>query len=299
MTTQTIRERLAAPFAAGDVRVNRQAGFIDNVLICGTTSRNGRDYPLEVLRRDHAKYEGVNVNCDHKDSPTVADRVGWFSNVRPGSDGRPRGRLNVLKSHPMAERIFEAAERRPQLFGMSHVATCSTARRNGRETVESINKVISIDLVADPATTTSLYEGTMKRFREEASMIPAGSPVMTAAVEKLRSLVDQLEQGTIPLDDFEKWVGELLADTKKAGGVGENIPTTGEAFAAWLKGGTAVDGKTFAETLRGGPKVDGAQFVAWIKSGCNKTFAEFVAAPKRRGSVPTDGKAFAAMIKGY
>ena len=28
----------------------------------------------------------------------------------------------------------------------------------GRETVESINKVLSIDLVADPATTKSLYE---------------------------------------------------------------------------------------------------------------------------------------------
>lgn len=297
MTTQTVTERLAAPFAAGDVRVNRQAGFIDNVLICGTTSRNGRDYPLEVLRRDHAKYEGVNVNCDHKDAPGVGDRLGWFSNVRPGSDGRPRGRLNVLKSHPLAERVFEAAERRPQLFGMSHVATCSTARRNGRETVESINKVISIDLVADPATTTSLYEGTMKKFREQTVMIPAGSPVLVAAVEKLRSLVGQLEEGTISLDDFDQWSTELIADTKKAGGVGENIPTTGEAFARYI-GVRDVSGKTFSETLRGGPAIDGKTYAAWLRSGCTKTYAEFVK-PAKRGGIPTDGKAFAEMLKGY
>lgn len=288
MPTETFRERLAAPFTA-DVRVNRELGYIDNVLICGTTSRNGRDYPAEVLRRDHAKYEGVPVNADHKDAPGVADRVGWFSNVRPGSDGRPRGRLNVLKSHPMADRVFEAAERRPQLFGMSHVATCSTARRNGRETVESINKVISIDLVADPATTTSLYESTMKRFREEGgTMLPAGSPVMNAMADKLRGLVDLVEQGSCTLDEFETWVKELIADTRKAAKVGKNVPdaepvpTTGEGFSRWLRGEPRPgDGKVFAE---------------WLKSDTTQTLAEYTR-PKR-GGIPTDGAKFAEFIKG-
>lgn len=154
--TRTITAVEAAPFAAS--KVNREAGYIDGVLICGVTSRNGRDYPPHVLARDFARYESAPVNADHGDESTVGRRLGWFSDVKPGDDGRPRGRLNVLKAHPLAEAVFEAAERNPSLFGMSHVAVCGTKRVNGRETVESINKVLSIDLVADPATTKSLYE---------------------------------------------------------------------------------------------------------------------------------------------
>lgn len=155
-STRTITAVERAPFASS--KVNRAEGFIDGVLICGVQSRNGRDYPPAVLSRDYAKYEGAAVNADHADESTVGRRLGWFSEVKPGADGRPRGRLNLLKSHPLAESVFEAAERNPALFGMSHVAVCGTKRINGRETVESINKVLSIDLVADPATTTSLYE---------------------------------------------------------------------------------------------------------------------------------------------
>lgn len=288
-TTQTIRERLAAPFAAPDVRVNRAGGYIDNVLICGTSSRNGRDYPAEVLKRDHAKYEGAPVNADHKDAPGVGDRVGWFSHVRPGSDGRPRGRLNVLKAHPLAEQIFEAAERRPQLFGMSHVAVCSTARRNGREVVESINKVISIDIVADPATTAGLYESTMRRVREESGVtMPAGSVVLTAAAaEKLKGLVGQLEEGLVSLDDFEKFVAVVIADVRRAAEVGADVPA-GESVRV------PADGKAFAEFVGAKPKAP-----SWYRQ---RKFLERIGAKPKRpttaGPVPTDGKAFAKFIGG-
>ena len=148
---------MASPFAG--TRVNRDAGTISGVLLCGTVSSNGRDYPPAVFRRDFAKYEGRPVNCDHGRDATVDRRFGWFTNVRPGSDGRPRGTLHCLKAHPMYERVMEAAERNPALFGFSHVAMCRTRLANGREVVESIDAVESIDLVAEPATTKGLFEG--------------------------------------------------------------------------------------------------------------------------------------------
>jgi hypothetical protein len=160
MTAKRIIERVVAPFVG--CRVNREAGTIDGVLICGTQSANGRDYPVAVFKRDFAKYEGRPVNCDHagRCEATVDRRFGWFSDVKPGPDGRPRGRLNCLKSHPMYERVMEAAERNPTLFGFSHVAMCRTRTdRNGREIVEAIESVDSIDLVAEPATTKGLFEG--------------------------------------------------------------------------------------------------------------------------------------------
>jgi hypothetical protein len=156
MGTQRITERVAAPFTGS--KVDRAAGTIDDVLICGTESANGRDYPVEVFRRDHAVYEGAMVNCDHGRESTVDRRFGWFTGVRPAADGRPRGRLNCLKSHPMFERVMEAAERNPKLFGFSHVAHCETTRRGGRDVVEAIKAVESIDLVAQPATTNGLFE---------------------------------------------------------------------------------------------------------------------------------------------
>ena len=149
-------------FAGG--KVNREGGFIDDVLICGTSSANNRDYPTAVFRRDFAKYEGRPVNADHGREATVSRRLGWFSNVKVGEDGKPRGRLNLLKSHDLYESVMEAAERNPALYGMSHVAMCKTRRdiSTGREVVESIEEVESIDLVADPATTPGFFESRRK-----------------------------------------------------------------------------------------------------------------------------------------
>lgn len=201
--TRTITAVERAPFAQS--RVNREAGYIDGVLICGVTSRNGRDYPPHVLARDYARYESAPVNADHGDESTVGRRLGWFTDVKPGADGRPRGRLNILKSHPLAESVFEAAERNPALFGMSHVAVCGTKRVNGRETVESINKVLSIDLVADPATTKSLYESFQPyteqpmKLRAYCEQVAAKWPAVAEQLKVVREM-DGMDEVEMPDD---------------------------------------------------------------------------------------------------
>jgi len=294
-TTITVRED--RPFAAS--RVNRTGGYIDGVLICGTTSRNGRDYPLPVLKRDYSRYEGAAVNCDHKEEATVERRIGWFSDVRPGSDGKPRGRLHLLKSHPMTERVFEAAERNPALFGMSHVAVCSTSRVNGRETVEGINKVVSIDLVADPATTSSLYESTIRRVLKEIAdatdtLPPRDDTAVSVLLDRVRQLSNDFESKAITVDAFEEQVNELIKSYRKAVAA---MPPTGE-------GVIPTDGKAFAERLKNPTPwaadvalVDGLTYAQWLKSDTNQTLAEFTANHKA-GVIPTDGKAFAERYLG-
>jgi hypothetical protein len=155
MAVTRITERFA--FTGG--KVDREAGTIAECLICGPTSENARDYPWGgSLRGAHAKYEGAPSNCDHGKDDSIDRRLGWFTGVAPGADGQPRGTFNLLKSHPMYERVMEAAERNPKLFGFSHVIEAKTSRRDGREIVESIERVVSIDLVAVPATTKGLFE---------------------------------------------------------------------------------------------------------------------------------------------
>jgi hypothetical protein len=156
MGSVRIAERFT-PIRAEGVVVDRDAGVIRNVLVCGFNSANGRRYPADVLRAAVGLYEGRPVNLDHADRPTMGRRIGWLSNVRAGADGRPRADLNILRTHKEADAVFEAAERRPELCGLSHVALCRTRRdRDGVEVIEAIESVESVDLVADPATTPGL-----------------------------------------------------------------------------------------------------------------------------------------------
>jgi hypothetical protein len=164
-------------------------------------SANGREYPPAVFRRDFAKYEGRPVNCDHDREATVDRRLGWFVDVKPCDDGRPRGTLHLLKSHPMYERVMEAAERNPKLFGFSHVAICRVKPGTGGvEVVESIDSVESIDLVAEPATTNGLFEGrtvalTVKQLAEALVKHPK---VPFRAIKALKQLAEMAGMDTAP-----------------------------------------------------------------------------------------------------
>jgi hypothetical protein len=170
MVTKKLSERFAAPLSGG--KVDRAKGVIHGVLVCGTTSANRRSYPWgKGLTCDPAKYEGRPVNADHGQTATISRRLGWLENVTVSPDGRPRADLHILQSHPSAAAIFEAAERNPSLFGLSHVAVCRTRMEQGTEVIESIESVESVDLVADPATTSGIFESktmptTLRTFLE-------------------------------------------------------------------------------------------------------------------------------------
>jgi len=154
--TVRIAERVNAPFSG--CRVDRENGVIYGALICGPESKNGNDYSRESFG-DLAQYEGRHVYLNHSRDRRTEDKVGWFANVRRRDDGMPVGDFHVLKSHRTAESVFEAAERNASLFGFSHVAQCRAKKVNGRQKVEAVERVESIDLVAEPATTKGLFEG--------------------------------------------------------------------------------------------------------------------------------------------
>ena len=159
MATERITERVTAPFAGS--RVDRAAGVIRDVLICGTQSKNGYQYGPRSFG-DGSQYEKRPVYLNHPGRDggrRIEDKIGWFENVSTTS-GRPRGDFHLLKSHPAANQILEGAERNAGLFGFSHIAMCSRSGRPEDEgRIESVDEVESIDLVAEPATTQGLFEG--------------------------------------------------------------------------------------------------------------------------------------------
>lgn len=175
MSAKRITERVATPFAG--VRVNRANSTISGVLLCGLRSENNRDYLPAALRRDGKKYGGKPVYCNHGREVTIERKIAKvLPEITYDADGKPYGTLLVNPKHPMAESLFWAAENDPSFYGMSHVAMCKTSydQSTGREVVEAIDSVESIDLVADPATTKGLHESkskgnpmfTIKKFLE-------------------------------------------------------------------------------------------------------------------------------------
>lgn len=145
-----------------DVRVDAERGVIRGVKLLGLESRNGRRYQPAALREAAALYEGAKVNVNHpKGSPLAArdyqDRLGSIRNVRAAAAGL-FGDLHFNPKHTLAEQLAWDARHAPENVGFSHNVEARTSRSAGQTVVEAILKVQSVDLVADPATTRSLYE---------------------------------------------------------------------------------------------------------------------------------------------
>ena len=146
-------------------RVDHTRAIVKGVKILGTHSRNrgGYEYSPAALQQAATFYENIRVNLDHpsRDRPnenrSVKDWVGHLQNCRVTPSG-VIGDLCLIKSHPFTPAILEAAETRPNQFGLSHNGDGTIVTRGGKRVVESIEHVRSVDIVCNPATNSSLFE---------------------------------------------------------------------------------------------------------------------------------------------
>lgn len=177
--TVTLREERVqgfAPLASGGKRVDREAGIVYGVKVVGKSSPNthnvqgveGTDYTAAALQAALPLYEGLKVNVDHppRSSPGEArsseDRLGKLVNARIHG-GEIYADLHLLKTHPMAARVMEAAEKMPDAFALSHNALGKGDVQEKRYVITEIPEVRSVDVVADGGTNRSLFEGKEQR----------------------------------------------------------------------------------------------------------------------------------------
>lgn len=144
------------------VAVDREVGLVKGVKILGANSKNGRSYTPKAMREAVGLYEGAKVNFDHPDKPSQSrsyrDRFGKLEHVEYREGEGLFGDLKFNPKHPLAEQFAWDAEHSPESTGLSHNAEGKTSGKAGNIVVESIDKVKSVDVVADPATNSSLYE---------------------------------------------------------------------------------------------------------------------------------------------
>lgn len=174
-------EEIANHVTLGSLHVDRTESIVRNVKIIGFESANGRTYTADALKEAISMYEGVNVNIDHPegdpgDQRSAWDRIGFLRNVRFVEGKGLYGDLHLLPSHPFTERILEAAEKMPQIYGLSHNARGEgyEDKKSGKFIINKVAEVRHVDLVADPATTHSLAESAGQQKTKEAAYSGVG-----------------------------------------------------------------------------------------------------------------------------
>ncbi len=164
MTIERVQERAAMHRAT----VDRQNGIIRGVKVLGPTSRNGREYTADALRKGVGLYENIRVGIGHlerHEARRYQDVIGRLENARVQTGGIYAD-LRFNPKHALAEQLAWDAEHAPGNVGLSHDVEGRIVRSNGRVMVEEIIAVRSVDLVADPATTGGLFE------EEQAATFP-------------------------------------------------------------------------------------------------------------------------------
>lgn len=222
--------------ASQRLRVDREAGIIRGVKLLGLASRNGRRYRESALEGAVSLYEGAKVNINHPKGHPLSprdyqDRLGVVRGVEFRAGEGLFGDLHFNPKHALSEQLVWDAEHAPQNVGLSHNVLARTTRSGDDTVVEAITKVQSIDLVADPATTSGLYESQEPRAESQEPERGSSSPALEfrhgesstrllsldwLTLEHLRlhrpDLLREAERGFAPqLDDLRRQLDEAVA----------------------------------------------------------------------------------------
>lgn len=144
-------------------KIDLEKSIIHGVKLLGLNSKNGRTYRQSAVESAVPLYEGAKVNINHPEGKPSAprnyqDRLGIIRNVEFRENDGLFGDLHFNPKHPCAEMFLYDAQMQPTAVGMSHNILAKAVTENKKQVIEEIQRVVSVDVVADPATTASLFE---------------------------------------------------------------------------------------------------------------------------------------------
>ena len=203
-------ETLAGDFLA-EAAVERQGGYVRNVALLGPESRNGYRYAASAMQSAAPLYEGRPLFIDHPEQGPTQRKLRDFAGqvVQPRLEANKlRGDLKLLG--PNANWLFDLIEAAPRDVGLSHVVM---GRRSADgQLVEQIDRVLSVDIVAFPATTQSFKEQI-----DEGCSAAAGCPLPVAVKQVYANLRQMVAASRIPPEGHAAALEQLLASPGDAG----------------------------------------------------------------------------------
>lgn len=136
-----------------------------NVSLLGEVSKNGYTYAINAMREAVPLYEDIQAFINHPSKVDIAqgrrdvrDLAGKFQGVRfDEANKRVKGDFIGLPNEN-GKLFVDIAENMPKIAGTSQNASGRFAVVDGKKVVESITKVFSVDLVANPATNDGMFE---------------------------------------------------------------------------------------------------------------------------------------------
>jgi hypothetical protein len=176
-----------------------------NLAVVGTRSKNGVIYPQNVLQDAVGLYVNAPVYIDHSDKEVLAKKVGWI--IKAWWDhnlGQIRADIAIVRSHPLANVILWAYEKKPDYCGLSHDVEAEVEESNGIKIVKKIVKVNSVDFVSNPATTTSLVESYNRKKQKMKVNLKEESNMRESLKNLLSSLIDAALSGKIDPNELVK-----------------------------------------------------------------------------------------------
>lgn len=230
VSTENFREAIGTLQGS---QLDREKCVLRNVRLCGFRSENGRDYSREALRQATPMYENAPVYLNHPGpndvramgagkgfSRDVEAKFGVIRNARWDSERGPVGDLHYNGGHRLKESFEWAADNDPSFYSLSHnAAGKSRPNGSGRQLVESISKIFSVDLVDRGATTGSLHEAelTPMDWREQlanavAEILKDTSLDKGQVKGKIDSLIDAIHEDNEPSAPAEGAEGDEAGD---------------------------------------------------------------------------------------
>lgn len=150
--------------------VDRENHIVHGVKVLGFTSANGRIYDFAAVKEAIQKYEKAPVNKDHNmEEPSFSDRLGWLENVTLEKDGLYADFHYNPHADGIESFLWFAEHNGLGDVGFSHLVSGKySVDPDGTERITRIDKVKSVDLVANPATTKTIFESEVKPMANKA-----------------------------------------------------------------------------------------------------------------------------------
>ncbi|WP_437227455.1 hypothetical protein SH661x_000358 [Planctomicrobium sp. SH661] len=209
MLQQTLNERFDN--WNEDLSIDVENRLVLNVALAGQSSRNGYRYTDEALLAAAGLYEGKPVFLDHapcRQRPqerSTRDLVGSITNPRFVA-GRIRGDIRVLETES-GQTFLKLVESKTPGVGMSHVVVAE--RTPDGKTVLRIAEVLSVDVVVNPATTSTFSESNSSSYALDAA---EEHERLRLEYENLQAEVRQLRQRLADWADRDA-VRQLIASS--------------------------------------------------------------------------------------